>query len=840
MQMPLSFRLARREMRTGIKGFRIFLACLILGVASIAGVGSLRQSILDGLHDEGRVLLGGDVELRLGTRRASAEELSYLNIRGTVSEATEMRAMGRAATGGDSLMIELKAIDELYPLYGAIELTPPMSLEQALAADREGIPGAVVESTLLARTGLGVGDRLRIGEAEAEIRAVIRIEPDRGTRGVAWGPRVLIDLALLAATGLEREGSLVRHHYRVRLTQDTDLEEWKDRLNGRFPDAGWRLLDRDNGAPGVSRFVERLGLFLTLAGLTALVVGGVGVANAVTGYLHTRTGTIAILKCLGAGGDLIFRVYLIQILALAAVGIAIGLVLGALAPGALGAYLADKLPIRAEIGVHPTPLLLAAAFGGLTALAFSVWPLARAREVPAAGLFRDLVAPSRRWPRRRYMALSAAAVMIMAALAVAFTGDPAFAGWFVAGTAASFVVLRGAAAGVMRLAARAGNPKSRSLRMALANLHRPGAATPMVTLSLGLGLTLMVAVALIQGNLEVQISDRLPAEAPAFFFIDIQADQITAFDEAVASVAGVGERVRVPMLRGRIVKIAGIPVGEAEIQPNARWAVRGDRGLTYASTLPAGNRVTEGEWWPADYSGPAAISFDEELARGMGVGVGDSLTLNVLGREIEARIANLRSIDWSTLGLNFAIVFAPGTLEAAPHSFLATVKSEPEAEDAIHRAVTTRLPGVTAIRVREVLDAVNKLLSDIGSAIRATGSIALLSGVLVLAGAMAAGRQERIYDAVVLKVLGATRRDVLTVYILEYALLGLLTAVIAALIGTLAAYLVVTRIMEAEWVFLPGVLLATAAGAVLATVALGLIGTWHVLGQKPMRVLRTE
>ncbi|MFQ5535079.1 MAG: ABC transporter permease [Sphingomonadales bacterium] len=839
-QAFLSLRLARREMRTGVKGFGIFLTCLVLGVASIAGVGSLKQSLLDGLEREGRVLLGGDVELRLSTRSASVEDLDYLKSAGTVSGVTEMRAMARPASGGDSTLIELKAVDGLYPLLGAMGLNPPQSLHGALAAQDGGVAGVVVENTLLARLGLAVGERLKIGDGEFEIRAVIEKEPDRGARGIAWGPRVMMTARSLSATGLVREGSLMRRHYRIRLAPQVDLDHWKKALEERFPDAGWRLVDRNNSAPGVRRFIDRMGLFLTLAGLTALVVGGVGIANAVTGYLHTRRETIAVLKCLGAGGGLIFRIYLGQIMALAALGIAAGLALGAFTPMLIGAYLADKLPIEATMSVHPAPLLVAAAYGALTALAFSVWPLARARELPAAGLFRDLVAPARRWPRRRYIALSGAAVAGMAALAVMFSGNPGFAGWFVVGAALSFIVLRGVGTLLMHLAARAGRPKSRRLRMALANLYRPGAATPIATLSLGLGLTLMVAVALIEGNLSAQVSDRMPKDAPSFFFIDIQPDQLAAFDQAASAVAGAGERVRVPMLRGHITRIAGVPVAEAEILPEARWAVRGDRGLTYAALPPQGNRVTAGAWWPADYDGPPAISFDEDLARGMGVGVGDRLTINVLGREIEARIANLRAIDWNTLGINFAIVFAPGALEAAPHTYLATLKSATGAEDAIHRAVTARLPNVTAIRVRDMLETVNKLLSDIGNAVRATGSIAILSGILVLAGAMAGGQRERIYDAVVLKVLGARRRDVLAPYLIEYALLGLITAMIAASIGTLASYLVIAKVMEGDWIFLPTTLLVTVFGAVIATVLLGLAGTWRVLGQKPSRILRTE
>ncbi len=839
-RLPLALRLARRELRSGLSGFRIFTICLVLGVGTIAGVGSLRQALVDGLRDQGRVLLGGDVELQLTHRPASADELAFLKGSGQLSRTIEMRAMVRPADGGEAALIELKAVDEAYPLYGAMALAPDMPLSEALALDASGTPGVVVETTLLERLGVGVGARLRLGDAEVIVRAAIKREPDRSGHGIAFGPRLMIAASSLPATGLVRPGSLLRHHYRLKLAEGIELTAWTAELQRRFPNAGWRLLDRNNAAPGVRRFVDRMGLFLTLVGLTALVVGGVGIANAVTSYLKGRTATIAVLKCVGARGRLIFQIYLVQVLMLAMLGIGLGLAFGALVPMALAGYLAERLPITAAIGVYPKVLALAAIYGVLIVLAFTIWPLAQAREVPAARLFRALAAPLRRRPGPFYIVLAGSALAALAALAIRYSGDAMLAGWFVAGTAASFAILRGAAALVMRGAARLPRSRHHRLRMAIANLHRPAAPTPIVTLSLGLGLTLMVTVALIEGNLSARVRDQLPQAAPSFFFIDIQADESAAFEALARRLPGVDEVKQVPMLRGRITRINGVPVERARIQPHAQWAVRGDRGLTYAREVPPGNRITAGQWWPPDYAGPPAISFDEELARGMGLSVGDTLTLNIMGREITARIASLRYIDWGTLALNFAIVFAPGTLETAPHSFLATVKARPERENAVHRALTKRFPGVTAIRMRDVLDAVNSLLSDIGAAIRTTNIVALLSGVIVLAGAMAAGRSERIYDAVVLKVLGARRRDLLATYVLEYALLGLIAATIAAGIGTLAAYLVLTRIMDMGWTFLPMTLIVTTLGAVAITVTLGLFGTWRVLGGKPTRVLRSE
>ena len=846
--LTLAARLARRELRGGVRGFRVFIACLALGVAAIAGVGSVSAALTRGLAEGGQEILGGDVSIRLIHREASAEERAYFGERGAVSASAEMRAMARNAAADavrGQTLVELKAVDNAYPLYGAMELSPAIAFDEAIAI-RDGIPGLVVEPNLLSRLGVKAGDMVRIGETDFELRATILREPDRVSDGFALGPRAMISWEALAATGLVQPGSLVQYHYRVRLPEaargSAGISAWIAGLNERFPDAGWRIQDRGDSAPGVRRFVERVALFLSLVGLTALVVGGVGVANAVKSYLDGKRATIAIFKCLGAPGALIFRLYLMQVMALALVGVAIGLVIGGAAPFAVDAVAGDMIPVPAELGLYGGPLMLAAAYGVLTALAFAIWPLARAREVPATSLFRDLIAPVRRFPRPVYIAATGAALAVLAGLAVALAEERLFALWFVMGASGVFIVLWAAARGIMALAARAPRLRSPELRLALANIHRPGAPTPAVVLSLGLGLTLLVTVSLINGNLTGEISGDLPERAPAFFFVDVQPDQIDGLESLVTSRDGVSGFNRVPMLRGKIASVNGVPSEELKVAQEAQWALRGDRGITYSATPPEGSTLVRGTWWPEDYSGPPLVSFSEELAQGFGVGVGDRIAINVLGREIEAEIANTREIEWTNLGINFVLVFSPGLLSSAPHTVLATVEMNggPQAEEALERDVTASFPNITSVRVREALDVVNALLGNFAMAVRATGVITLAAGILVLAGAMAAGFHSRVRDAVVLKVLGASRARILGVYVREYAALGLATALVAGFAGTVAAYIVITMLMELPWTFLPGTLAVTILLATLVTAGLGLLGTWRALSVPAAPVLRTD
>lgn len=840
----LALTLAQRELRGGLQGFRIFLACLVLGVAAIAAVQSLSAGILDGLRADGRSILGGDVSVRQLYDPPPEPVMEVLRESGAVSTSAEMRAMARSADESRSTLVELKAVDGAYPLAGSMALEGALegggALDEALT-QRDGYWGAVAEAGLMDRLGLRVGDTLRVGETEVQVRGVIAREPDRASSGgFTLGPRLMISLAALPDTRLHQPGSLIWWTARVLLPAGTDAKAWKAALTGRFPDAPWRVRDVTNAAPQIENFIERMNTFLTLVGLTALLVGGVGVGNAVRAHLDARGGTIATLKCLGAPGALVFRIYLLQIMILAGVGVAGGLMVGAAAPPLLGGLLEGLLPVSLHVGVYPGALVSAVAFGLLTALAFSLWPLGRAREVPAGALFRDTVTPAGGRPRAVYLALLGVTGVLLAGLAVLTAHETRFALWFVAGALASLAVFRLAAWAVVRGAAAVGRPRSPGLRLALANLHRPGNPTGAVVLSLGLGLTVLVIIALIQGNFSRRIQETIPEGAPSFFFVDIQPEQFAPFKDAVLSVPGTSAFEAVPSLRGRIETVNGQPAERMLKNREGEWLLRGDRGLTYSAVPPVHGTIIQGTWWPADYRGAPLVSIHTAVAEAFGVGLGDRIGINVLGRSMEAEVTSVRAADFASLSINFAMVFSPGMLEGAPQTWIATVRAPTDVEPQVQRAVLQRFPNITAVRIKDALDTVGSMLGHIGTAVRAIAAITLLAGTLVLAGAVAAGHRRRTYDAVVLKVLGATRGDVVRAFLLEYGLLGVVTAAIASVIGTIAAWAVLVWIMRWEWAFLPSAVGWTAILSTGITLALGFYGTWRALGQPAAPLLRNE
>lgn len=843
--VPVALRLALRELRGGLSGFYVFIACIGLGVAAIAGINSVARALTAGITEEGRSILGGDIAFSLIHRETSPEEMMFLRAKGDVSLVASMRAMVRSADEAGQTLVELKAVDASYPHGGLLTLADGSSDLQATIAERDGRYGAVAAQGLLDRLGLRIGDTLTLGTESLQLRGVIRSEPDLLSSGVGFGPRLIVPIEALRGSGLVRPGSLITWIYRVHLPEGAnriaDAGAVRRDAERAFPEAGWSIRSRNNAAPSLRRNIERFSQFLTLVGLTALVVGGVGVANAVSSFVDLKRPAIATLKCLGATDATVFRVYLLQILALAGLGMGIGLLVGALMPFLAKAALANLVPVSA-IRVYPLELGYAVLYGLLVTLGFALGPLGRARQLPAASLFADRAVHAPQKPPLLYRAAQAAVLLALATLAVRLAGDRELSLFYIGAVIASFVVLRLVAFAIMTLTRRVGNVRGTPLRLAVRNIHRPGALTPSVVLSLGLGLTLLVSLALIDTNLRDQLTGSVTANAPDFFFLDIQDGERDDFVNLLETAAPGGKVQTVPMLRGRIVSVGGTPTSELTGQRAASWALRGDRGITYSDSVPENSTVVAGEWWPKGYDGEPLVSLEKEIADELALKLGDRIAVNVLGRTINARVANLRELQWESLSINFVLVFSPNTLRGAPHAHIATLRfaeaDTPAAEKRVLSAVTRAFPGVTAISVRDAVRSVNEVIGELALAVRIAASLALVISMLVLGGALAAGHRQRRQDAVVLKTLGATRPVLLSAFSLEYGLLGIATAIFAIAAGSAAAWYVLEHLMELRFTLYPSIAASAAAIALAVTLGLGLAGTWRILSVSPAPLLK--
>jgi len=844
LKLSLALSIALRELRAGAGRLSIFVLCIALGVAAVAAIGSLSASFDEALARQGRLLIGGDLSFELIHRQADSAERAALESLGEVSESASFRAMARSAEG-KSALVEVKAVDNAYPLYGDVSIT---------RAERPGPvwrdPDVVlVERTLLDRLNLDIGSKIAIGDATVTIGGILGEQPDRLADRLAYGPKLLMFRDTLAHTGLVQPGSLIRWTYRVKLPEARSadkefLVETRNNVEKQFPQSGFAIHDWTDPAPSLRRDADRFTQFISFVGLTALLLGGIGVGNAIRSYMAKKREVIATFKCLGATSRLVLLVYLIQALLLATVGIAIGLLIGALIPALLAALYADALPITLAVEPHPMPLIAAALAGLLTMVLFVLWPLGRAASVSPAVLMRAHLSEERErspWP---YAVGSAVAGIALFALAIAGSEERAITASISAGIVLAFLLLTGFGLLVQRLAAKLRRAKPTSLALAIASIGGPGSLARAIAVSLGLGLGLLVATALIHRALLKEIEGNIEADAPAYYFVDVEESDIGKFGDTVKAIVPDAKLDDAPMLRGRIVALKGVPAEKVEADPDARWVLSGDRGLTYTDAVPPASTLVEGTWWPKDYSGSPLVSFDAELAKGLGLKLGDTITVNILGRNVDAKIASLRKIDWESLAINFVMVFSPNTLAGAPHRALTTLElpkgTDPALEGKVIQALSERFPLVTAVKVGDIVAAAKELLTKVMTAIKATAGVTLLIGAAVLAGAVAAGQQQRKYLAVLYKTLGATRWRIVSAELLEFGLLGLATALLSVLIATITAWALCKWAFDVTFVFSPLAVLETVLLALALVLTVGALTTWRLLSVKAAPYLRTE
>ncbi|MCK5658601.1 MAG: FtsX-like permease family protein [Alphaproteobacteria bacterium] len=854
--LPLIY--ACRDLRGGIRGFYVFLACLVLGVGAIASIQSLSRGLTESLHHDGRYILGGDIALRTIYEPATQEQIRFLHDKmGPITIVMETRAMARRMDKTQATLVELKAVDPFYPLYGKLEIvdekgkiikTPLQDLILPPPIGSDGIEkdewGALVEKELLSRLHIRLGDWVNIGKQRFQIRGIISKEPDRiGNMRFSLAPRIMISGYTFNKTGLKKMGSQVYYDHKVLIPyvkNFADLKAAKKRIENAFPQATWKGRDFLTASPKMERTIQRLTLFLTLIGLTTLLIGGVGISNSVRSFLDSRLLNIATLKCLGSPDLFVFRVTMIQVLILATLGIGLGLVASIFISQGAGSLLTAKLAITDKVHIYPKALMLAAGFGYLTTLCFSLWPIGRAVKVSPTDLFRDLVAPTASRPSLNVVLWILISAQSLALMAILCSSNQNIVIFFLAGAVAAFSIFYAWSALMKFSIRRLKSIATPEIRMAVANIYRPGNISTSVILSLGLGLTVLVAVALVQFNFTRLIRDDLSVDAPSFFFLDIEPGQREDFKKMMAAEPSARGLVMMPSLRGRVISVNGKKAEEALINKGESWVINSDRGITYTGELPAYSRVVEGKWWDKNYSGSPIISIATNVAKAFDIGVGDEITVNILGTNITAKVANVREIDWASFTMNFAITFAPGLLEKIPSNSLATVIISPDREEDMQNVIANRFQNVTCVRVRDALEAAQTIVRAVGQAVGISAGVTLLAGILVLAGSIASARKRHLYDSIILKVLGATRIRILTTFLLEYAILGVLTVVISAVLGTVAAYGTLRFVMDMEWRFDWTALLGVTLLCLTITLIAGFLGTWRALQQKPAPYLRNQ
>jgi putative ABC transport system permease protein len=835
--MSLSFTYALRDLRGNLRAFRIVLACLILGVAATASVLMTGASIIGSINSNGRSILGGDFVVRSLQIAFSDTVITWLEQQNArVSQTIESRVMLANKGLTQSSLVELKAIDKTYPLFGNVALDPSQNLHDALRDN-----GIVLEPALAQRLQINIGDKVQLGNALFTLRGLITNEPDRaGGSRFGLAPRAMISTDALPATGFLGTGGMMNYDLRVALPTASDMPRLRDAFTSQFPSDSWRITDTNNASPQITNFVNRLMLFLSLVGLSTLLVGGVGIHAGMKTHFESRLRAIAIFKSLGASRNLITKIYLWQAGIIIALGTLIGVVIGISAPFIALPFLQTLLPFPVSPVLSLVSVVVPSLFGILTGFVFALWPLGQAVSTSALVLFRAQVVSLDSRPPRQFIVMMSALALCLMILAVATSHNPLFAGWFLLGSLFCFISFGVMGKMIALLATRVHIDNAPSLRIALRNMGRKNNATTFTLMAMGVGLTVLMTITMIEINLREAITSRLPSDAPAFFFLDIQPDQKDAFVKTLESQPSARAIRLSPNLRGRIVSVNGIPAEQALKDQSESWLLQNDRGFTYTPDLPAHSEITAGQWWPKDYAGPPLISVVDDVERGFGVKVGDQITVNILGRDITATIANIRNVDWTNFTINFAITFAPGTLESAPHSWLGTVVADPAMQNTIQQEITKNFPNVTMIKVSDAITTATTIMGNIGIAVRVAAIISILSGLLVLAATLAATRTARLYDTVILKVLGMRSGLLLRGFFIEFGLLGTLAGGLSLLLGAALSWGVMTHIMDLTWVFYPIPALGTGMAAIVLILIMGWVMTGRVLTSPAAPHLRND
>ena len=839
MSLPIStaWAIARRDLNARFRGLRLLLVCIFLGTAALAAIGTLTNAIERELASSGQELLGGDLEVEVWQRDLRPDERATIAKYGTISSGYRMQAM--ASTPDAAAPIELKAVDAKWPMFGRLVLTDGRSVGAPSGTD------AWIAQTALERLGIKVGDSFKVGTVTLRAAGIIKDEPDRLSEGFQLGPTIIAAQDIPAKAGLLQPGALYQSKHRIAFADPArDPEAIEDALTKQFPTAGFDIRTRDRASPGADRFVRQMSDFLTLVGLAALVIAGIGIAGGVSSYLDQRRSSIATLKVLGATSGDIVRIYAMQIGVAALAGSIAGLVAGVAVTPLLAGALQGLLPVESGFIFAPGALLLAASYGLLVAFAFAAAPLLRARTFPAMALMRSGIVPlARDW---RALIVTGIGLAAICALALLTTAQPMLSVGFLLGAGGALVLLAGLGWGIQTLARRLPRPANPLLRSALSNIHRPGAPTGALVTALGFGLAAFVLLAAVQSAIDGNIAQRVPKEAPDYFVLDVPRDKEPRFFALIQQDFPKAAIRTVPTMRGAVIaygpKDKMVRVADLKEIPEGAWALRGERGLTYADTLPQGNSLTDGQWWSPFHRGEPLVSVDARFAEAVGLTVGDYLTIGILGVERTARVANIREIDWESMGFNFALVFSRNAIADAPHNLSATIDLPEGAETAARgrllRALVKEMPSSSVIEVGGILVEARKLLQQVSLATLAAAAVTVLAGLAVLMGAIAAARQARTYDTVMMRVLGASRRQILLLQLAEYGLLAAVLALVALALGGGLAWVVITQLFEFDWLPDWGEVLGVLGLGVALVLAFALAGSLPLLRAKPARALR--
>ena len=830
-------KLSLRELKGSFNEFKIVMISIFLGVFIITAVGSLSKNLKHEINNKSSELLGGDFELSTTYQEFPIKIKEWLEKNGKTSLIVELRTMltSNQSVGLKRRIVELKAVDQNWPLKGIPIIVPNKSINKSLKMN-DNNNGALIDASLKNQLEIKVGDVLQLGKTKIQINGIIKKEPDRMFSFATFGSRLLISNATLKASGLVIPGSLVKYKIKfIPNNKNIDLSF----LNKFVQGTNISIKNIKNSTNNFNSFIDKTSLFISLVGLITLLISGVGISNGVKGYLIKKIKNIAIFKALGAQNSIVFKIYFFQIIFIFLISIIPALIAGISIPFLLKTLISDSFLSTFEPFIFWEPIIISFLFGLIVCILFTIIPISKTYEIKPIQLLRLSAHHSLNNYSKKISALLLILIFALCFLIFKLTNDLKLSVYIFGVVLISFLILKGMT-NLFFLSFRKLKFKIGSLlEIARKSLIRPDTFAKSIVISFSIGLALLITLNIIEESLEHKIANTINKQAPNYFLIDIQPNQINQVKALTAEFIGEDSLNAQPMLRGRVTAINNIKVEYLKINKDVNWVLKRDRAFSWSNKTPKNVKIISGEWWPNDYTGPLLLSIGDKVAKGLNVKIGDKIQFNILGRNFEAEIFNTREIIWQNMDINFIFILSKNKIQNAPHSWIATTtNTNKEMNNALIEKIVSNFSNISSVSVEETYVAIKSILNLLITIVNSIAFITLLSGVIVLAGILNVSKKDKLYEVAIFKILGARPKKIIFLWLQEFLIIGLMASLISILIGMSVSFILVTYIFQIDYYFNYITLITLSLIVPVLITIVSFIKMLKLIYSKPLDVLR--
>ena len=830
-------KLSLRELKGSFNEFKIVMISIFLGVFIITAVGSLSKNLKHEINNKSSELLGGDFELSTTYQEFPIKIKEWLEKNGKTSLIIELRTMltSNQSVGLKRRIVELKAVDQNWPLKGVPIIVPNKSINKSLKMN-DNNNGALIDASLQKQLEIKVGDVLQLGKTKIQINGIIKKEPDRMFSFATFGSRLLISNATLKASGLVIPGSLVKYKIKfIPNNKNIDLSF----LNKFVQGTNISIKNIKNSTNNFNSFIDKTSLFISLVGLITLLISGVGISNGVKGYLIKKIKNIAIFKALGAQNSIVFKIYFFQIIFIFLISIIPALIAGISIPFLLKTLISDSFLSTFEPFIFWEPIIISFLFGLIVCILFTIIPISKTYEIKPIQLLRLSAHHSLNNYSKKISALLLILIFALCFLIFKLTNDLKLSVYIFGVVLISFLILKGMT-NLFFLSFRKLKFKIGSLlEIARKSLIRPDTFAKSIVISFSIGLALLITLNIIEESLENKIANTINKQAPNYFLIDIQPNQINQVKALTAEFIGKDSLNAQPMLRGRVTAINNLKVENLKINKDVNWVLKRDRAFSWSNKIPKNVKIISGEWWPNDYTGPLLLSIGDKVAKGLNVKIGDKIQFNILGRNFEAEIFNTREIIWQNMDINFIFILSKNKIQNAPHSWIATTtNTNKEMNNALIEKIVSNFSNISAVSVEETYVAIKSILNLLITIVNSIAFITLLSGVIVLAGILNVSKKDKLYEVAIFKILGARPKKIIFLWLQEFLIIGLMASLISILIGMSVSFILVTYIFQIDYYFNYITLITLSLIVPFLITIVSFIKMLKLIYSKPLDVLR--